>query len=134
MKARLSIDVVEESELPFWKICSKCRQSCNNIDVIIPCGGWNDILCEKDSCEYWIHKSTDRCQTEHNVYYCSSYFTILNSLPNDDNTRSINDAILRTTSIDDDVMTELNNDGSEGVSITHTVISESCKSVFSKLN
>ena len=58
----------------------------------------------------------------------------MKSLPNDDNTRPINDVILRTTCIDNDVITEFNSDGSEGASITQTVISESCKSVFSKLN
>ena len=53
----------------------------------------------------------------------------------DDNTRPENNVIIRTASIDDDDMiTEFNSDGSEGASITQTVISESCKSVFGKLN
>ena len=135
MKLRLSIDMVEASELPFFLICLKCRQSCNNIDTIIPCGGWNDVLCEKVSCEYWIHKSTDCCQTGYDVNYCSSCFIILKSLYKDDNTRPENNVIIRTASIDDDDMiTEFNSDGSEGASITQTVISESCKSVFGKLN
>ena len=85
-------------------------------------------------CEYWIHKSIDCCQTEDGVNYCLFCFKILKNLPNDDNTRHVNDVILRTASIDDDVITEFNNDGSEGAFITQTVISESCKSVFSKLS
>ena len=39
MKSRLSIDEIESSKLSFFKTCSKCRQSCNDIDTIIPCGG-----------------------------------------------------------------------------------------------
>ena len=58
----------------------------------------------------------------------------MNSLPNDDNTRPVNEFILRTACIDDDIITECNSDGSEGASITQIVIGESCKSVFIKLN
>ena len=58
----------------------------------------------------------------------------MKSLPNVNNTRPVNDDSLRTASINDDIITEFNSDGSEGASITQTVISESCKSVFSKLN
>ena len=57
----------------------------------------------------------------------------MKSLPNDDNTRPVNDVILRTTCIDNDVITEFNSDGSEGASITQIVISESYKLVFSQL-
>ena len=91
---RLSIDKIEVYELSFLKTCPKCLQSCNNIDAIIPYWGWNDISCKRGSCEYWIHKSTDYCQTEHDVNYCLSCFAILKRfLPNDDNTRPINDVI-----------------------------------------
>ena len=55
-------------------------------------------------------------------------------MSNDDNTRPNNDVILRTASIDDNMIKEFNSDGSEGVSITQSVISESCKFVFSKWN
>ena len=55
-------------------------------------------------------------------------------MSNDDNTRPANDVILRTARIDDDGITEFNSDGSEGASITQTVISESFKPVFNKLN
>ena len=115
------------------KTCSKFRQSCNNIDVIILCGGWNDISCEKGSCEYWIHKSNDFCQTEYDVNYCPSCFIILKFLSNDDNTIPENNVILRTASSNDDVITEFNSGGSEYASMTQTFISESCKSVYSKL-
>ena len=59
---------------------------------------------------------------------------ILNSLPNDDNTRHVNNVIFRTVRIEDDAITEFNSDGSEGASVTQTVISESYKSVFNILN
>ena len=84
--------------------------------------------------EYWIHKLIDYCQTENHVTYYPSCFAILKSLPNDDNTRPVNDAILQTASIDDDVITEFNSDSSENASITQTIISNSYKLVFSKLN
>ena len=58
----------------------------------------------------------------------------MNSLPNDDNTRPVNEFILRMARIDDDVITECNSDGSEGASIAQIVIGESYKSVFIKLN
>ena len=92
------------------------------------------IFHVKKSYEYYIHKLIDCCQTEHDVNYCPSCFIILNSLTNDDNTRSVNDVILRTARIEDDMITEFNSDGSEGASITQTFISESYKSVFNKLN
>ena len=88
----------------------------------------------KKYCEYWIHTSTDCYQSDHDVNYYISYFTILKSLSNDDDTRPEDNIILRTASIDDDVITECNSDGSQGTSITQTVIGESYKSVFSKLN
>ena len=102
----------------FKKTCSKCKQLCNDIDAIIPCRGWNDISCKKDSYEYWIHTPIDYYQTKDDVNYCTSCFIILNSLSNDDNTKSINDVIFRRASIDDDVITEFNSDGLEGASIT----------------
>ena len=58
----------------------------------------------------------------------------MKNLTNDDNTRLVNDVILQTTIINDDVIKEYNSDGSEGTSITYTVISEPCKSIFSKIN
>ena len=64
----------------------------------------------------------------------SFLFHNIEDLANDGKTRPVNDVNFRTASIDDDVITELNSDGSEGASITQTIISESCKSVFSKLN
>ena len=134
IRSRLSIDDIEASELSFLKTCSKCLQSCNDIDTIISYGGWNDISCKKGSCEYLIHALIDCCQTEYDINYCSSCFTILKSLPNDNNTRLVNDIILRTASIDDDVITEFNSDSSENASITQTIISNSYKLVFSKLN
>ena len=118
----------------FFKTCSKCRQSCNDIDAIIPCGGWNNSSCKKGSYEYWIHKSIDCCQTEDYVNYCPSSFITLNSLPNDDNTRPVNEFILRMARIDDDVITECNSDGLQGASFAQIVIGESCKSVCIKLN
>ena len=124
IKLRLSIDKIEVYELSFLKTCPKCLQSCNNIDAIIPYWGWNDISCKKGSCEYWIHKSIDSCQTEDDVNCSPSCFTIWNSFPNDDNTRHVNDVILRTASIDDDVIIDFNRDGSEGAFITQTIISE----------
>ena len=45
-----------------------------------------------------------------------------------------NDVILRTASNYGDVISEFNSDGSEGTTITQTIISESFKSVFNKLN
>ena len=134
MKSRLSIDDIEASELSLLKTCSKCLQSYNDIDTIISCGGWNDISCKKGSCEYWIHESIDCCQSEYDINYCSSCFTILKSLPNDNDTRLVNNAILRTASIDNDVIMEFNSDSPESASITQTSISDSYKSVFSKLN
>ena len=62
-----------------------------------------------------------------------SCFIILNSLPNDNNRRPVNDVILRSARIDDDVITEFNSDGSEGASIIQTIISGSYKSAFNKL-
>ena len=64
----------------------------------------------------------------------SFLFHNIEYLANDGKTRPVNEVNFRTASIDDDVITELNSDGSEGASITQTIISESCKSVFSKLN
>ena len=58
---------------------------------------------------------------------------MLKFLSNDDNTIPENNVILRTASSNDDVITEFNSGGSECSSITQTVISESCKSVYSKL-
>ena len=55
-------------------------------------------------------------------------------MSNDDNTRPENDVILRTASIDNDVITEFNSDGSEGASVNQTIISESYKSIFNELN
>ena len=58
----------------------------------------------------------------------------MNSLSNDDTIRPVNVIILRTVSIDDDGITKFNSGGSIGASITQSVISESRKSVFSKIN
>ena len=58
----------------------------------------------------------------------------MNSSHNNYNTRPVNSIVLPTARIDDDVITEINSDGSEGVSTNQTVVSESWKSVFSKLN
>ena len=58
----------------------------------------------------------------------------MKSLPNVNNTRAVNGDSLRTASINDDIITEFNSDGSEDASITQTVISESYESVYSKLN
>ena len=58
---------------------------------------------------------------------------MLKFLSNDDNTIPENNVILRTASSNNDVITEFNSGSSEYASITKPFISESCKSVYSKL-
>ena len=55
-------------------------------------------------------------------------------MPNDDNTIPVNGVILWTARIEYDIITGFNSDGSKGAFITENIISESCNSVFNKLN
>ena len=83
-------------------------------------------------------KNTECCQTVDTFNYFPTCFKQLKSMSDHDNISCINDAILRTVNIDADVITEfnskLNSDDSEDLSITQSVISNSCDIGFNKLN
>ena len=115
------------------KVCSKCSKVSHQENDVVNCGNWYENSIEKNSCIYWIHKNKDCCQTDSNVDYCPTFYKLLQSNINNDNSLSeINNNHRPYQSDDDDIYYSNKKGGNKYV--VQTVISESSKKKSDKLN
>ena len=122
---KLTVKEAKITDIDFFKTCLKCGRTCYEENDIVQCF----------SCDLWIHKNVG-CYT-YGKFCLSCYQTKKLNVEDDINEGDINVNHRKYDAGNDNMSvfnTNTNSDNSDDHSISQTVVSQLCLTVFNKFN